>query len=114
MGVCHGVRCSPAEQWSAVIATSIFFNACVELLKAPQVFCSAFVMVEHDYALRPPCQLRQYVVLVAEVDENDVLASYIRRLLAVDARHKLDIDAKGFAYNPCSTKTISAVAVIDA
>jgi len=71
-------------------------------------------MVEHDYAFRSPRELRQYVVLVAEVDENNVFSSYIRWLLAVDTRYKLDISPKGFANYPCCTEAIGAVAVVDA
>ena len=52
LGVGHGVRCVPTEQWGPVIATCIFFNACVEWLKAPQIFGRAFMMVDHDDAFR--------------------------------------------------------------
>ncbi|ETK18140.1 hypothetical protein H096_24003 [Pseudomonas sp. FH1] len=92
----------------------VFFYSSVKWLKAGKVFSRAFMVVEYDNTVRLIRERRQHVVLVAEVNEDHVFTRDIRRLLAVNAGHKLDVSAERFPDNPSSTEAIGAVSVIDA
>lgn len=108
------MRRLPAKQPRAVIVAGILFDPSMEWLEAGQVFGSAFMVVEHDDAVRLVRERCQHVVLVAEVDEDHVLTGDVWRLLPINSRHKLDIGAERLPDNPCSAEPVSAVAVVDA
>ncbi|MNW07285.1 hypothetical protein D3C71_2038540 [compost metagenome] len=72
------------------------------------------MVVEHDDAVRLVRECCQYVVLVAEINEDHVFIRDVRRLLPVNTRDKLDIGAERLPNDPGCAEAVSAVAVVDA
>ncbi|MCY1531526.1 hypothetical protein D9M68_667540 [compost metagenome] len=107
-------RRSPAQQDGPIFLPGVMLDASMEFPEAPQVFGCALVVVQDDDAARLVAEFNQYVVLVAEVDQDHVLTGNVGRCFAVDARMELHAGAQGLAHDPCGTEAVGAVVVVDA